>query len=431
MKKNKIKFKKSSRSWRFRGNELRYVKEVLDSGFGSSTSGNMNQRLESEFTKRFGVKYAITSTSGTTTLNQALTAFGVGPGDEVIVPSITVVSCAFAVLYNRAKPVFADVDPDTFLMDPKDVERKITKKTKAIMPVHLYGQVCDMDAIMKIAKKYNLYVLEDCAQCYLGTDEKGRIGGTIGDVGSFSFENSKHLSTGDGGILITNNEKFAERMRKFGCLGYKNVKAVNGQVRKGKDSFQDPKYERHDSLGWNHRLPEVAAAVGLAQLEKIDYLVSKRREIAQKYLKAIKETKCDWLIPQKVPKGYNNSYWTLAIRYEGEEKLGVSWYDFRKKFMEFGGDGIYASWVPLYKEPVIKMLNRSGKYFPGFNLKDKELIGFANNIKCPNTEKIQPQLMQFTTNQGIEKDMKKQVNALKKAIEFFTKKNETKIKIKK
>lgn len=414
-----LKLAKTSNRWRFAGNELKYVKEVLDSGFGSSTTGNMNQRLEKNFADRFGVKYAVTSTSGTTTLYQALTAFGVGLGDEVIVPAITVVSCGFAVLYNRAKPVFADVDPETFLMDPKDVERKITKRTKAIMPVHLYGQVCDMEAIMRIAKKHNLFVLEDCAQCYLGTDHKSRIGGTIGHVGSFSFENSKHLSTGDGGILITNNQKLAERIRKLGCLGYKNVRAISGQVRKGKDAFQDPKYLRHDSLGWNHRLPEVAAAVGLAQLEKINNLVAKRQEIAGKYTEIIKKTGCSWLVPQKVPAGYVNSYWTFAARYEGKEKLGVSWYDFRKKFMEFGGDGIYASWALLYNEPAMRMLSRDGKFFKDLASKDKAVCGFIKNIKCPNAEMIQPKLMQFTTNQGIEKDMVKQALALKKAINFF------------
>ncbi|MDP2932967.1 MAG: DegT/DnrJ/EryC1/StrS family aminotransferase, partial [bacterium] len=321
-------------SWRFTGSELKYVKEVLDSGFGASTSGNMNQRLERAFARRFDTKYAITSNSGTSTLHQALAAFGVGPGDEVIVPALTVVMCGYAVLHAGARPVFADVDPETFLIDPEDIEKKITPKTRAIMAVNLYGQVCDMERIMAIAKKHNLYVLEDCAQCYLGTDDKGRLGGTIGHVGSFSFENSKHLSTGDGGILVTNDEALAERMRKFGGMGLKNIKAENGQVRKNKDIFQDPKYLRHDAFGWNYRLSEISAAVGLAQVERIDQLVAKREQIAAKYIQAIKETGCQWLVPQKVPAGAVNSYYTFTARYEGEEKKGVSWYDFRKKFME-------------------------------------------------------------------------------------------------
>lgn len=408
---------KTSNSWRFRGNELKYVKEVLDSGFGSSTSGNMNTRLERAFAQRFGVKFAVTSNSGTSTLHQALVAMGVGPRDEVIIPPLTVIMCGYAVLYTGARPVFADIDPDTFLIDPTDIERKITPKTKAIMAVHLYGQVCNMGAIMKIAKKHNLYVLEDCAECYLGTDDQGRIGGTIGHVGSFSFENSKHLSTGDGGILITDEEILAERMRKFGGMGFKNIKALSGQVRKNKDIFQDPKYLRHDTFGWNYRLPEVAAAVGLAQLEQIDYLVNKRKQIATKYIEVLKD--CDYLIPQQVPDGYINSYWTFAARYEGNEKKGVTWYQFRRKFMEYGGDGIYAAWALVFNEPIMKMINREGKYFSEIPKQASHLKGFLKNVHCPHAEDTQPKIMQFTTNQGIEEDIDIQMSALRKAINFF------------
>lgn len=408
---------KITNSWRFQGNELNYVKEVLDSGFGSSTTGSMNQRLEKAFTRKFGVKYAITSNSGTAALHQALAAIGVGPEDEVIVPALTVIMSGYAIIYTGAKPVFADVDPDTFLIDPEDVERKITKRTKAIMPVHLYGQVCDMEKIMKIAHKYNLYVVEDCAECYLGMDDKKRIGGTIGHMGCFSFENSKHISTGDGGIVITNDKILAERARKFGGMGFKNIRADSGQVRKNKDLFQDPKYLRHDAFGWNYRLPEVAAAVGLAQLEQLDYLVRKRKQIAAKYLKAI--ANCDFLKPQKVPKDFIHSYWTFTVKYEGKERKGVSWYDFRKKFMAFGGDGIYAAWALVYNEPIMQLISREGKFFKDVKGQAKSHIGFLKNVNCPKAEMIQPKLMQFTTNQGIEKDMDIQMNALIKTINYF------------
>jgi perosamine synthetase len=278
-----------------------------------------------------------------------------------------------------------------------------------------------MESIMKIAHKHKLKVLEDCAQCYLGTDAKGRIGGTIGHVGSFSFENSKHLSTGDGGILITNDETLAERMRKFGGMGFKNIRAINGQVRKDKNLFQDPKYVRHDTFGFNYRLPEVAAAVGLAQIERIDYLVSKRQQIAQKYIQVLNKTGCDWIVPQKLPKGCTNSYYTFSARYEGEDRFGVSWYDFRKKFIEFGGDGIYAAWALVYNEPIMQLIHKEGKYFSVLPNQARLFKGFLKNIKCPNAEKLQPKLMQFTTNQGIERDMNIQTQALKKAIEFFSK----------
>lgn len=407
----------SANSWRFQGNEQKYAKEVLDLGFGISTAGSMNQRLEEAFAKRFGVPYAVTSTSGTSTLHQALAAFGVGPGNEVIIPALTVIMCGYAVIYTGAKPVFADVDKKTFLIDPKDVEKKITKKTKAIMVVHLYGQVCNMTAIMKIAKKYNLFVLEDCAQCYLGTDNKGRIGGTIGHAGSFSFETTKHLSTGDGGILITNDEKIAERMRKFGSMGFKQLKAQSGHARKNKNTFQDPLYLRHDTFGLNYRMPELIAAVGLAQVEKIDMLVKQRQRIASRYLTAMRN--CDWLIPQSVPAGYVNSYYTFALLYKGQEKKGVSWYDFRKKFMEFGGDGIYSAWALVYNEPIMQTLNKQGKFFTDLKAQAPAYKGFLNKVSCPVAESLQPKLMQFPLNQGDDAEIDKQVDALRKTIKYF------------
>ena len=209
----------SDKSWRFGEEELVYVKEVLDSGLGASTYGTMNKRLEEAFAARFGVRYAITHNSGTSTLHSCLAAAGVGPGDEVISPALTVISDAAVTLHQNAVPVFADIDPDTFNMDPQDVERRITPRTKAIMPVHLYGLPCDMDPIMALAEKHHLTVIEDAAQCFLG-EYKGRLAGTIGHMASFSFENTKHMSTGDGGIVITNDERLAEAVRKFSCLGY-------------------------------------------------------------------------------------------------------------------------------------------------------------------------------------------------------------------
>ena len=420
--KQKEKIKKTSNSWRFQGNELNYVKEVLDAGFASGTTGTMSKRFEEEFAKRFGMKYAVTSNSGTSTLHQALLAFGVGPGDEVIIPALTVVMCGYAVLHTGATPVFADVLPDTFLIDPKDIERKITKRTKAIMPVHLYGQVCDMDAIMRIAKKHNLYVLEDCAQCYLGTDRRGRIGGTIGHVGSFSLQSSKHITCGDGGVLITNDEMLAERMRKFGGLGFKHIRGDRNKIKKNKDLFQDPVYLRHDTIGFNYRLSEIGAAVALAQVEKIDVLIGKRKQMGKKYADAIRKTGCDWIIPQHTPKGYQNSYYIFSARFEGEKKLGISWYDFRKKYMEFGGDGIYAAWALVYNEPAIQLVSRDGRYNPtitkrqAFTPRD-----FLRRVHCPVAEEIQPKLLQFTTNQKDTKEMNRQASVLKKTIQFFNK----------
>lgn len=405
--------------FRFCGNELKYLKEVLDSGFISGTTGAMNKRLEEAFSSRFGTEYAITVNSATSGLHAALAACGVCPGDEVIIPPLTVVMNGLAVLQMGAVPVFADINPDTFLIDPDDIEKKITSKTKAITVVHLYGLMPDMDKIMNIAKKHNIYVIEDCAQAFLTTDPKGRIAGSIGHFGVYSFENSKHLSTGDGGIAVTNDEILAERFRKFAGMGFKNIKAKFGQVRKNKDIFQDPVYLRHDTFGYNYRLTELGAAVGLAQLERIEHLVSLRQNMAAMFTDAIKRSGSSFLVPQKVPEGYVNSYYTYAARYEGDQKGGVSWYDFRKKFIEYGNDGIYSAWALIYNEPSIRLINDEGKFYQELGEQWGFAKGFLKGVNCPNSEKIQPMIMQFPTNQGTEEEVEKQSDALYRTLKHF------------
>jgi perosamine synthetase len=397
-------------SWRFDDREYDYIKEVLDSGFASGSSGNMNTRLERNFAERFNRDFAITFNSGTTTLHSALWALGVRYGDEVLVTPLTVISCMNAILYCNAIPVFVDIDPDTFLMDPEDIKRKITDKTKVIMAVNLYGQVCDMTSIMEIAKDNNLKVLEDCAQCYLGT-HNGRVGGTIGDVGSWSFENSKHLTTGDGGIIACDNEDLADSIRKLNSQGFRNATAISGKIRTGKDIFQNPSFKRHDRLGFMYRLPEVAAAMGLAQLEKLDWFVEKREKMAQIYLEVIRTSSCDWLIPQYTPSGDRNSYYTFAAKFIRKD---IEWLEFRQKFVELGGDGIYAAWALCYKEDsiddvknILESIGLEGR----FN---------TNDGICPVAEDTQPLLMQFTTNQKDEVEMKIQAEALYKTIKFFS-----------
>ncbi len=398
-----------SLAWRFDESELNYVKEVLDSGFVCGTAGNMNGRLESKFAERMGLKYAVTFNSGTTTLHAALWALGVGYGDEVIVTPLTVVSCMNSILYCNAVPVFADIDPDTFLIDPEDIRRKITPRTKAIMAVHLYGEVCDMEPIMKIAREHNLGVVEDCAQCFLGT-YKGQIGGTIGDIASWSFENSKHLTTGDGGILACNEEKLADTVRKLNSQGFRNATAVSGRIRAAKEIFQNPRYKRHSHYGFMYRLPEVAAAVGLAQLEKLDWFVGLREKSAQYYGNAI--AGCKWMCPQKTPAGDRNSYFTYAVKMTNQD---LDWMDIRNKYVEYGGNGAYAAWALCYQEDSID------------DIKKRHLgpIGLADSFNtesgiCPIAEKIQPQLMKFTTNQKNEEEMKIEADALHKTLQYFS-----------
>jgi perosamine synthetase len=406
----------SGKSWRFGEEEIRYVKEVLDSGFGASTMGGMNQRLEEAFAKRFGVRYAINHCNGTATMHSCLAAAGVGPGDEVIIPALTVISTAFVTLHQNAVPVFADIDPRTFNIDPADVARKITPRTKAIIPVGLYGLPSDLDPIMEMARRHNLYVIEDNAQCYLGR-YKGRIAGSIGHMASFSFENSKHISTGDGGTAITNDEVLAKKIRKFAGAGFSTIEADNGRVRLRKDDFQNPQFERHDMFGWNYRLPEVTAAVGLAQVERLDDYVDMRKAQGEVFAEVVCD--CDYMTPQYVPEGYESSFWTYAVRYEGEQAIGVPWLEFRKKYIEMGGDGVYAAWRVTYMEPVMREMAFYGKGCPiHCPLYQGPRVEWGPGL-CPVAESIQPKIMQIPLNHGTIEEAKEKARALKMTMEYF------------
>ena len=340
-----------NKGWRFTGNERIYLDEVLASGFGAMETGSMNERLENKFKDIHEQKYSITANSGTSTLHMALNAFGISDGDEVIIPALSVGMCGFAVWQSGGIPVFADVLEDSFLLDPQDIRKKITSKTKAIMAVHMYGNVCDMSEIMQIAKENKLYVLEDSAQCFLGSDDQGRLAGTIGDVGSWSFESSKHMTSNEGGIVTTDNEELALSMRQFGGVGFKNITAETGKVRISREKFQDPNWERYSMMGYNYRLSELGAAVALAQLEKLKEFVELRVKMAEEYREVMKDSKL--FIPQKIQKNYTCTYWTFAVRFLGKQ-FGIEWQEFRKKYVEFGGDGIYAGNLLLYQEPAFK-----------------------------------------------------------------------------
>ncbi len=392
---------------KYLGNEMAYLEKVLQAESWSATSGNWNQILEKQFAKKFNAAYAIAMNSGTSTLHAALEAAGVGPGDEVISPALTVIMDTTATIHANAVPVYADVDPDTFTIDPADLKRRISPKTKAIITVSLYGLPPDMDPIMDIAKKHGIVVIEDNAQCFL-SKYRGRLTGTIGHMASYSFENTKHISCGEGGMIITNNERYAELVRKIAGHGFKNLKAGEGRVRLNQDIFQRPDYKRHDELGWNYRMPEFTAAVSLAQLERLDELVRLRIESARMLMDVMSE--CDYLIPQKVPSGYTHSYYTLGVVYEGDDSIGIPWEDFRREYIRQGGDGIYGAWSVPYLEPV--MVDR--KFV-------KRCPWVYNNIKyekglCPVAEEVQAKIMQFKTNYRDLRLAKIKAMALEKTI---------------
>lgn len=394
-------------TWRFGKNEFDYVREVLDSGFGSGTSGSMNNRFENAFAEKCGAKYAVTFNSGTSTLHAGLVALDVNAGDEVILPPLTVISNIDVIFAQNAIPVFADIDPDTFNIDPEDVRRKITPRTKCIMPVSLYGLSADLDPIMEIAREHGIGVINDAAEAF-GTLYKGRPIAEIADITSYSTENSKHITTGDGGIIVTNNEEYATAMRKFNSLGYAAMKSGDGRIRINKDIFQDPNYKRHDSLGLNYRMPEVAAALGLAQTERLDHFVNLRIDIAKMFHEVVDS--CSYLVPQKTPKGDTNTYWCFTVKYEKDD---VSWQDFRKKYIEFGGDGIYAAWALSYEETVMAT-GAYKKHAPYYF----EHLEYPRGI-CPVAELLQPKLMQFVTNYGSLEEAGIQGEALQKTINFF------------
>ena len=242
------------------GNEKKYVNDCLKTKWISSGAKYV-QRFEDQFSRYCGKKYGIATTNGTTALHLALVAAGIGFGDEVIMPTFTIASPAFAALYCGAKPVFVDIEPDTWNIDPKAIEERITKKTKAIIPVHIYGHPCDMTDIMRIARKYNLIVIEDAAEAH-GAEYKGKRIGSLGRLSCFSFYGNKVITCGEGGMIVTSDKKIADRCRRLKNLGF----------------LKEKRYW-HEELGFNYRMTNIQAALGLAQFEQIERYIKMRRTL--------------------------------------------------------------------------------------------------------------------------------------------------------
>ena len=368
---------------KYNGNEIFYLEKVLNTEETLDDERNPSVSLfESEFCKLTGAKYAVALNSATSALHAALIAAEVGPGDEVIQPSITVVMNSFVTIVSGATPVFCEVNKDTWNIDAEEIEKLITPKTKAIMPVSLFGLPVDLDPIIELAQKHNLFVIDDSAETLCGT-YKNKWAGIKAHMSIYSFENKKHMTSGsEGGMLITMDADLATKVRKFAGLGYKNLTATAGRTSLASSEFQRPSYERHDFIGLNYRMNAITAAVGIAQLERINHLVQRRICIGNMFLSAIND--CNWLIPQKVPSNMNHTYYTFGVRYLGEKFLGISWEDFYKMYKEKGGDGFYAAWVNPYLEPALK-----GSKFSNQN---------CTNGLCPLAETYQKQIMLFKTN---------------------------------
>ncbi|ADR19860.1 DegT/DnrJ/EryC1/StrS family aminotransferase [Calditerrivibrio nitroreducens] len=348
--------------------EIEYVLQAVKSGWVSSL-GEFITKFEEKFAKYVGTRYALTTSNGTTALHLALVSLGIKEGDEVIVPDLTFIATANAVAYTGAKPVFADIDPETWCIDPDDIKKKITSKTKAIIPVHLYGHPADMDPIMEIAEKYGLFVIEDCAEAH-GAEYKGKKVGSIGHCGVFSFYGNKIITTGEGGIITTNDEKL-----------YEKAKFLRDHA-----MSKDKRYW-HTEVGYNYRMTNIQAALGLAQFERIDEIIQKKIQIFtwyKEYLGDIPEIK---LNPEK--EWAKNVFWMVCLLNEkfNEEKRD----EFIKKLKENGIDTrpfFYpCSMMPTYKKdgfinPISYEIYKKGINLPsGYNLTREVVRWICQEIK--------------------------------------------------
>lgn len=388
---------------RFSSIERSYVLQVLDNEFSTSKNSIFNNKLESEFAKKFNANFAIGHSNGTATMHTALAALGVGPGDEVIVPPLTMSSTSLAVLHNGSNPVFADVEKNTFNIDPLSIEKVITPQTKAIITVALYGLSPDYDKILDICKKYRLFLIEDNAQSFL-SKYKNKLVGEFGDFSSFSFQASKHLTCGEGGMLVCNDEDLANNARRFNCLGYAGVSAKQGKITR--NDIQDPNYSRHVSLGFNYRMSELQAAVALGQLERSEELVEQRIKVSKIFDQAISGT--DLLIRQVEPEGYLNSYWSYSLVLKTDNPT-IDWYKFRDLFQKNGGDGYYAAWKLSYHEPL----------FQNIIQKMKGIWQWYQEGLCPVAEYLQPRMIQLKTNYWNIDEAEQQAEKLQKTIKMF------------
>lgn len=275
------------------GNEKKYVNECIDTNWISS-QGRFVRDFQTKFKEYIGTSHALAVANGTLAIHLALMALGIGAGDEVIVPTLTYIASVNAVRYTGATPVFVDSLPDTWQMDPNDLEAKITERTRAVMPVHLYGLPCDMDRILDIAKQRNLFVVEDCAEAF-GSKWGDRYVGTFGDISAFSFYGNKTITCGEGGMVVTNDETLhvrAEHLRGQGLARYRQY--------------------WHDVIGYNYRMTNLCAAVGLAQLERADDFIARKRRVAEWYQEMLCGTP---VVFHREPSGgrARHTYWMCSI----------------------------------------------------------------------------------------------------------------------
>ncbi len=285
------------------GNEKKYLSECIDTGWISSEGPFVN-RLEESFAKRVGRKYGIAVCNGTAALEAAVIAVGIKKGDEVIMPSFTIISCASAVIRAGGVPVLVDSEPETWNMNTEQIESKITSRTKAIMAVHIYGMPVDMNPLIQIAEKYELKIIEDAAEL-IGQTYFGKQCGSFGDVSTFSFYPNKHITTGEGGMIVTDSEEIAER-----CRSLRNL------------CFKPEKRFVHDELGFNFRMTNLQAALGVAQMERLDEFIDIKRRNGELYYEGLKDVPYIEL-PLRKNEYSENIYWVYGIVLKGDAGINA------------------------------------------------------------------------------------------------------------
>lgn len=357
---------------RFDTEDLDAVKQVLDTGQLCSINGQFSRRFEQAFAREIGVRRAVAVNSGMSALHCAVYAAGAGAGDEVICDSMVQFG-SMAVIYNNAVPVFADVDPDTFLIDPESVRKRITERTKAIVCTHFCGLPCDMDAIMRIAKEHNLAVIEDNAHG-LFAEYKGRLTGTLGHMAEFSFQMSKQLGLGDGGMATATDERFVEGL-------------VDGSGIRGLATF--PK------MMWNYRMNEVVAAIGLVQLGRARRYVEDGIANANLYTEAVRGAKL--VVPQREPADRKNAHHLWGAQYVGE-KHGVPLSRFKETLKKAGcGVGVgYIGKAPYLHDTYTVPLTY-GRGCPFACPLQARKTTYAPGL-CPTAEDLMPRLILTGTN---------------------------------
>ena len=345
--------------------EKENVLECLDSTWISS-KGKFITQFENSFSEFIGVKHSAAVCNGTVAIHVALLALGIGKGDEVIVPSFTYIASVNAIKYTGAKAVFVDSDLHTWQIDPAKIEGKITNRTKAIMPVHLYGQPCEMDIILSIAKKHNLFIVEDCAEAF-GSLYKGKHVGTFGDISTFSFFGNKTITTGEGGMVVTNDPSLHEKVVHL----------------KGQGLAKDREYY-HDIVGYNYRMTNICAAIGCAQLERANELIEKKILIAKWYEEKLKNLP---VVFHSQVGNVKHSFWMISILLKDSDEREKIRFHLKENGIETRPTFHPVHLMPMYFEeglslPVAENLGSRGINLPSYpDLKETDIEFICKKIK--------------------------------------------------